>query len=217
MNKYEERLNNYNNVKNPNELLEFMDKNIKYGIYGTDKVVYDKWDASINSEFQKACQTKYELCGSKRLLKYGYGTCWDQVELERDWFINNDYECKTFFIWFCFSTSNNYVTHTYLVYKDKKTEKYCYFEHSDGANKGIKEFDSYKDAILYQMEKHIDFNRSVGNLINEDILSHLQVYEFEIKKYGCSQYEYMENILNSKLVYDNNKFVTEINVCKSKN
>ena len=123
MNEYVERLNNYNNVKNPNELLEFMDKNIKYGIYETDKVVYDKWDASINSEFQKACQTKYELCGSKRLLKYGYGTCWDQVELERDWFINNDYECKTFFIWFCFSTSNNYVTHTYLVYKDKKTVK----------------------------------------------------------------------------------------------
>ena len=27
----------------------------------------------------------------------------------------------------------------------------------------------------------------------------------------------MENILNSKLVYNNNKFVTEINVCKSKN
>ena len=75
MNEYVERLNNYNNVKNPNELLEFMDKNIKYCIYGTDKVVYDKWDASINSEFQKACQTKYELCGSKRLLKYSYGTC----------------------------------------------------------------------------------------------------------------------------------------------
>ena len=29
MNEYEERLNNYNNVKNPNELLEFMDKNIR--------------------------------------------------------------------------------------------------------------------------------------------------------------------------------------------
>ena len=26
-----------------------------------------------------------------------------------------------------------------------------------------------------------------------------------------------ENILNSKLVYNNNKFVNEINVCKSKN
>ena len=34
-------------------------------------------------------------------------------------------------------------------------------------------------------------------------------YEFEIKKYGCSQYEYIENILNSKLVYNNNKFVNE--------
>ena len=59
MNEYEERLNSYSNVKNPKELLEFMDKNIKYGIYGIDKVVYDKWDASNNSEFQKACQTKY--------------------------------------------------------------------------------------------------------------------------------------------------------------
>ena len=214
---YNERKLAYDKVNTPEELQEFMDKYLKYGIYGTDNKIYENWNSDVNSEFQIACQTKYSLCDAKRYLQYGYGTCWDQVELERDWFINNDYECKTFFIWFCFSTSNNYVTHTYLVYKDKKTEKYCYFEHSDDANKGIKEFDSYKDAILYQMEKHIDCNRTVGNLINEDRLSHLQVYEFEIKKYGCSQYEYMENILNSKLVYDNNKFVTEINVCKSKN
>ena len=48
MNKYEERLNSYSNVKNPKELLEFMDKNIKYGIYGIDKVVYDKWDNGID-------------------------------------------------------------------------------------------------------------------------------------------------------------------------
>ena len=32
MNKYEERLNSYSTVKNPKELLEFMYKNIKYGI-----------------------------------------------------------------------------------------------------------------------------------------------------------------------------------------
>lgn len=210
MNEYKERLNNYNNVKSPKELLEFMDKNIKYGIYGTDRVIYDKWDADNNSKFQKACQTKYALCDLNRLLKYGYGTCWDQVEFERNWFIHNNYECKTFFIWFCFDTSNNYITHTYLVYKDKVTNKYYYFEHSDELNKGIKEFDSYKDAILYQMEKHINFNKQVGNLINEDVLSHLQVYEFRIKKYGCSQYEYIDNILNSKLIYDNNNFVNNI-------
>ena len=71
------------------------------------------------------------------------------------------------------------------MYKDKKTEKYCYFEHSDDANKGIKEFESYKDAILYQMEKHIDCNRNVGNLINEDILKvNLNEIIMENKKDG---------------------------------
>ena len=118
---YYQRKNLYDQAKSPEELLNFMDKCIEYGIYGTDGKVYGDWEADGNSDFQVACQTKYALCDIDRSLKYGYGTCWDQVELERDWFSKNNYQFKTLFIWFLFEEDNNYITHSYLVYKDKIT------------------------------------------------------------------------------------------------
>lgn len=201
---YEERINEYNKITNPNELLSFMDKYITYGIYGTDNKIYTNWEMDTNSEFQLAYQSNYELCDCDRLLKYGYGTCWDQVELERTWFTTHGYENKTFFIWFYFNKENNYITHTYLIYKDKNMNKYYYFENSDINNRGIKEFASYKDAIEYQKSKHIEFNKKSGNKIDEEVLKHLQIYEFKINKYKCNQEEYINNIINSKLIYENN-------------
>lgn len=204
---YNERKLAYDKVNTPEELQEFMDKHLKYGIYGTDNKVYENWDYDVNSEFQIACQTKYSLCDAKRYLQYGYGTCWDQVELERDWFTKHKYEFKTLFIWFLFEETNNYATHTYLIYKDKETNKYCYFEHSDYNNRGIHKFDTYKLAIQYQKEKHIENNQNNGNIIDDNILSHLKIYEFNQPKYGINMEEYLSNILNSNIIYENNKFV----------
>ena len=202
---YFDRVERYSKVSNPEELMEFMDNNISYGIYGIDGVVYDDWNNSIDSSFQVACQTKYALCDSHRLIKYKYGNCFDQVELERDWFKRNNYEFKTFYIWFLFEEDNNYMTHSYLVYKDKTSDDYCYFEHADYNNKGIKKFKSYKDAVLYQMNKHIESNRKY-NIINDDVLNRLIVYEFDISKYECLMDEYISNILDSKVIYKNGEF-----------
>lgn len=207
---YEERKVAYNKVRTPKELLVFMDKYIKYGIYGTDNKIYDNWESSNNSDFQIACETKYLLCDAERYLKYGYGTCWDQVELERDWFTKNNYEFKTIFIWFLFEKENSYLTHTYLVYKDKETNQYCYFEHADYNNRGIHSFNTYEEAIEYQKAKHIQFNEICGNVINEDVLNHLVIYEFNQPKYGCSMEEYINNIFCSKIIYENNKYKSDL-------
>ena len=204
---YEERKLAYSKVKTPNELLVFMDKYIKYGIFGTDNKIYDDWEADVNSEFQIACQTKYTLNDIERYLKTGYGTCWDQVELERDWFSKAGYEFKTLFIWFLFEEDNNYTTHTYLIYKDKIDCKYCYFEHADSNNYGIHKFNTYKEAIEYQKEKHIKSNENYGNKIDEDVLSHLVIYDFNHPKYYCSMNEYIDNILKSKVIYKDNKYL----------
>ncbi len=201
---YFKKLDNYNKVSSPEELLNFMSNNISYGIYGSDGVIYDNWNSSVDSSFQVACQTKYELCDSHRLLKYKYGNCWDQVEFERDWFKKNNYQFKTFYIWFLFEEENSYMTHTYLVYKDG--EDYYYFEHADYNNRGIKRFSSYKDAVLYQMDKHIEFNKACGNLINDEILKKIVVYDFDISKYGVSMDEYISNILDSKIIYERGEF-----------
>ena len=72
---YEVRLNKYNALLTPNELLTFMDENIYYGVYGKDQKLYLYDD----DNFQQACLKEYILSDKDRLLKYQYGTCWDQV------------------------------------------------------------------------------------------------------------------------------------------
>ena len=204
-NDFNVRKEKYSEVETPEELLKFMDEYVTYGIYGTDGKSYTNWENNINSEFQIACQTKYALCDKERILKYGLGTCWDQVELERFWFKEHNYKFKTYFIWFYFEENNNYGTHTYLVYE--KNNKYYYFEHADFNNKGIYEFDSYEDAIKFQMEKHINFMKECNLSINNEILNHLQIIEFDINKYGINMSEYFENLFDSKIIYEQNAFI----------
>lgn len=199
------RFEKYNKLSSPEELLEFMQKEIKYGICGNDKKIYSDWDSKSNFEFQHACQSKYFLCDKERILKTGYGTCWDQVELERDFFKSHGYEFKTFFIWFLFDYENNYLTHSYLVYK--RNNKYYYFENSDTENRGIYCFNSYKEAITYQMNKHIKTNKKYGNKINNEILKHLNIVEYKNTRLGMNQKEFIEMILNSKVIYRNNSFI----------
>lgn len=135
-----------------------------------------------------------ETINPERLMKVKYGHCWDQVELERYWFSNNGYKFKTFYIWFELPYDNSYSTHTYLVFENN--QKYYYFEHSDYNNRGIYEFDSYEDAINYQKEKHIEANKE-RNSIDDEILKHLHIYEYDKPKYGCTMSEFIDYILEN--------------------
>ncbi len=181
----------YSDIKTPEQLLKYMDENIKYGFVDDSGKEYVPWN---NLEFQEGCQTKWRLSSPKRLIKVGYGHCWDQVELERDWFKTHNYNFKTFYIWFELPYNNSYSTHTYLVFE--RNGKYYYFEHSDSNNRGIHEFESYQEAIHYQKEKHIEHNKQ-RNPINEEILSCLHIYEYDTPIYGCTMNEFIDAILEN--------------------
>ncbi len=180
----------YNEINTPQELLEFMENNINYGFHGIDDKDYTPEDKDFNTN----CREKWILSDANRVLKYKLGHCWDQVELERDWFSKKGYEFKTIFIWFLFNKENNYPTHTYLVYKENN--KWYWFEHANYNNKGIHEFNSLKDAILFQMKKHIEY-ASKNNEINEEIINNIHIYEYNNPKYGCNMAEFIKNIINS--------------------
>lgn len=181
----------YNEIKTPEQLLKYMNEFIKYGFVDEDGKEYGSWN---NKQFQDACRTEWRLSSPERLIKVKYGHCWDQVELERDWFLNHGYKFKTFYIWFELPYDNSYSTHTYLVFENN--QKYYYFEHSDFNNRGIYKFDSYEDAINYQKEKHIDANKQ-RNPIDEEILKHLHVYEYDKPIYGCTMSEFIDYILEN--------------------
>lgn len=194
----------YENVKTPEELLEFMNENIKYGLVDDTGKKYGPWD---NEEFQYACQTKWRLSSPERLINVEYGHCWDQVELEREWFTNHGYKVKTFYIWFELPYNNPYFTHTYLIFENNNN-KYYYFEHSDFNNRGIYEFESYEDAIDYQRKKHVEFNKQY-NTVGEEELKHLCIYEYNKPIYNCTMNEFIDHILSSKKV--------DIETARSKN
>ena len=89
----------YKSINTPEELLDFMINNIKFGMYGTNKRLYDTSDLDA---FELANDIYWELSSPSNTLKTHYGQIIDQVELERDWFIRNNYECKTLYITFLY-------------------------------------------------------------------------------------------------------------------
>lgn len=133
--------NKYNNIKTPEELFDFMNKYINYGFLGSKSGKLHTWD---DSDYQSNFINDYALTSPNQVLENKYGQCWDQVELERDWFSKNNYKFKTLYIMFLFNHENNFPTHSYLVFE--RNNKWYWFEYSDEINAGIHEFDSYGEC-----------------------------------------------------------------------
>ena len=182
----------YKDIINPTELLEFMDNNITYGFVDDNNKIYS---SKNYNEFQEGCRTKWKLSSPERLLDKKYGHCFDQVELERDWFSKNNYKFKTFFGIFELDYENPYFTHTFLIYEDNNM--FYTFEHADQNNRGIREYSSYENAINSQIKNLIKSNREYNNLKDEE-LSSLHIYEYDKLEYGISMYEFVDRIVNNK-------------------
>ena len=184
-------LEEYNKINTPQELLSFMMKYIHYGFIDKNNKVYDnpennEW--SLNWFNGAIVQDKDELLNST------YGTCYDQVELERDWFNSHGYEFKTIFLIFNMDRENNLPTHSALIYKNN--EKYYYFEHAWMDTCGIIEFNSYMDVVKYIKNNHYQCSLEYSDILGltKDDLS---VYEFDKPKKDSSIPEYFDNIFEN--------------------
>ena len=71
------------------------------------------------------------------------GVCWDQVELERELFAQQNVEAHTFFI--VYFGKNNYPTHTFLLAKEG--DKIVWYEHAWMKHAGWHEFATLEDAL----------------------------------------------------------------------
>ena len=104
----------FDEINSPEELLEFMDKNITYGFLGKNGKKYTDMYSPEWNDWYDECFVQ----SGEEVLKSKIGTCWDQVELERLWFEKNNYNFKTIFIWFEVNRENNFPTHAFLIYED---------------------------------------------------------------------------------------------------
>ena len=127
----------------------------------------------------------YYLQSREELLETKCGVCWDQVELERDLFNENDIKCKSYFIFI--SDRNMLPTHTFLTFKDNN--KYYWFEHSWAKYKGIHEYISKEDLLNDVINKFKEDHKDVSN----NATLYLYQYQQPKKHISCSEfYKYIE-------------------------
>ncbi len=182
---------NFGEVETPEQLMIYLDKNFKYGVIDN---CGNRYLDSDSSEFQFICNTQWKLRSVKEILAGGIGHCYDQIEIERNWFTQNGYDIKTFWISvYQNEVDNSGFSHAYLIFKENETWKL--FEHADFFNKGIHEFQSVRDAVNWQTAKQIKFA--------EKHIKPVKQYSVCIKEYDAppmniDMQEYLHFVNNSK-------------------
>lgn len=177
----------FNKISNPEQLLEFMGQNIKYGFARKNGEICISQEPEEWNDWYEQCvvQTGEQVLNTK------VGTCWDQVELERLWFEKNHFEIKTIFIWFEVDYKNDFPTHTFLLYK--KGNKWYWFENAFESYRGIHEFNTVKEAVEYVISKQLEYAIGIGVAKIED-KKLIKSYEFSKLEIPFSVVEYLNHV-----------------------
>lgn len=184
--------NSYENITTPIELLDYMSNNIKYGFLDKNGKIHNNSNSEDWNDFGSLCIVQ----DASGLLKTKHGTCWDQVELERDWF-NNNYEYKTIFLWFELDKPNNLPTHTFLIFKDN--DKYYWFENSFEKHRGIHEFNSEEDLIECVKIKQLEY--AIENYdAKKEYYDFIKCYEYSKPNKDISVSDYLYHVTCGKYI-----------------
>lgn len=184
-------------INSPYELLNFMSKNITYGYLGKSGRVYHWNDADFDDEWFD----DYILQSEEDILRTLSGNCWDQIELERYWFVKNNYEIKTIYQMVKLDYNNNYPTHSFLIFRDKEG-LWNWFENSDSENRGIHQFLSFDELLKYQYNKYLKLLRNLNIL--DDEINKIIFTEFTKPKSNITAADYLDFVISSTPVYVKN-------------
>lgn len=160
-----------NKIKTPEQLMQWMDC-IKYGWIDKSGKVCGTGENDDENHFydEYRLQVAHELISSK------VGVCWDQTELERQWFLsyklpNPELDGKETLVPFIvlymeIEDGENCPSHTTLIYKHPgSTSEVKWFEHSWDQYRGIHTYPTLKECITDIMMKfkksHYDTEHSM--------------------------------------------------------
>lgn len=178
-------------IKKPEELLEFMGANIKYGYVGKkNKKIYTPRDVDFDNDFDK----EYFLQSPEQLLNSKHGVCWDQAEFERYWFSKQAYDFDMYFMMFVKEVENNLPTHTFLAYKNN--DKFYWFENSFGGQRGIHKYDDLEALINDVKNKHFEHSKKMDGATDEDFKD-IKFCKYEEPVFGCDCGQFMDGIIDN--------------------
>lgn len=182
------KIEDLSNIKTPEELYTFMASNLSYGFVDWDGKIY----SPQHEGWRQGEQPEQKLQDPKELLESGYGTCWEQTELERTWFSEHDFEFKTFLLMFDKDNIGQAnPAHTFLAYK--KDDRWYWFENTLDKHNGTLGFDSLEDLLVHV--KAIIIKNALDSHATEEDIKKCQLYEYETPAYGISPEEFISKVL----------------------
>lgn len=146
-----------------------------------------------NVDLEDTFNKVYYLMSPEELLNKKIGVCWDQVELERKLFEENNIKNETYFIYI--DDKNNLPSHTFLVYY--ADNKAYWFEHSWFDEKGIHEYNNLND-LLNDVE--IKFIKSRENEVPKGLDVH--IYKYNKPNYNISCNDFYNYIFTQKKIFN---------------
>lgn len=146
-----------------------------------------------NIDFESTFNKVYYLMSPEELLNKKVGVCWEQVELERRLFEENNIKNETYFIYI--DDKNNLPSHTFLVYY--MDSKVYWFEHSWFDEKGVHEYNNLND-LLNDVE--IRFIKSRENEVPKGL--DVFIYRYNKPNYNISCDEFYRYIFTQKKIFN---------------
>lgn len=126
-------------------------------------------------------------------IEHHLGNCWDQTELQREWFQRHGYDFKTYLLYYYLS-DDSCPSHSILVYRENG--KWFWFEPMFyGASEdyiGIHDYASESELLDDFGAKFLDYGQQTGLLPHKIDKGKRSLYEYLRPKYGINDAEFYD-------------------------
>lgn len=153
----------------------------------TIKLGYRDKDGNLYSAFKWNFKEIFYLQNPKQLIESKIGTCFEQVELERELISKLGVDLRTYFIHY---PSENYdIAHSFLIYKDSK--KYYWVENAWLKYKGLHVYNTKEELFNDVLEKFVE-------TIPDGEFKKVKMYLYEKPRFGINYIKYLSHCINGR-------------------
>ena len=131
----------------------------------------------------------FYLQSPKQLAESKIGTCFEQVEYERDLISKMNVELRTYFI--NYPCDNYDMSHAFLIYKDN--QKYYWLENAWVKYKGVHIYDSKEQLFLDVLTKF------VATIPNGEFKK-VRLYMYEKPRFGINYAKFLSNCISNRSI-----------------
>lgn len=141
-----------------------------------------------------------KLQSPRELVAHQVGNCWDQTELQREWFERHGYQIKTYLLYY-YLNDDCCPSHSILTYRDDRGE-WCWFEPmlcgTAVEYSGIHRYASEAELLQDFQQIFARFGQKSGLLPERLQAGKWSLYEYERPKYGISDSEFYAHCRRGK-------------------